>query len=97
MRKTICLLGTLITAGAVLGVVPGAQAAKPSHPQERVCRAGESPVAGAGTCVAARLTQPAEPELIQVATSSRLSRSVCNRLPTKIERDTCQNHVDGAA
>lgn len=94
MRKTTSLLGLALTAGALAFGALHSQAAEP-----RLQRSDCSIKAGNvnAPCVTAKPIRAVQ-QTAAVATSrvakAGLDRSVCSRLQTQLERDTCLNRVE---
>lgn len=94
MRKANCLFGVLLAAGALSVGALQTQAAEPAKARS-ACSAKEVQRGVACTTVKpVRATQPVVPMQL---TKTSLDRSVCGRLQSQVERDTCLNHVEANA
>jgi hypothetical protein len=96
MRKTNCLFGVLLAAGALSVGVLQTQAAEPAHARASACKTQE----GQQGTVCASVKRVRAPHVVVVpmqVTKATLDRSVCGRLQGQVERDTCLNHVEANA
>lgn len=88
MRTATCMLGILLTTGTITH----AQAAEPSQLKQRECGIVIAPSTSAIRCAPAK----ASAEAGQVSKAG-LHYAVCERLTTRIERDTCLNRVEATS
>lgn len=89
MRTSRYLFGIALTAGVLGAGMLQTQAAEPAQ-----ARAFASCGDKQARCAAVKRVR-AEGHVLSVQTSkASLDLSVCNRLQTKLERDTCLNHVE---
>lgn len=102
MRNIIVCSFGVLAATAFLGAAPAAQAANTGQFQAQAQAQAQEACAGSripGTqrCAGAASAVPTPvPGLVQVVNGG-FDRNSCHRLPSKVARDTCLNHVDGSA
>ena len=96
MRKSVCLLGSILVTGVLMGFGTAAQASNVSNPQvQKACTGAKS--TGAAPCAPEKTAErQAQAGTMKVAYGG-FDRSNCHRLSNKVARDTCLNHFDGSA
>lgn len=95
MRKTNCLFGILLAAGALSAGTLQSQAAEPAHARTNACNAKE--IQQGVACASVKRVRATQPVAPMQVTKTTLDRSVCGRLQGQVERDTCLNHVEANA
>ena len=96
MLKRNCLSGLIFATVALGAGALQVQAAQPVEFKRVDCAANKGPGQGMASCAAARPMQAVKASNGRIAKAA-LDHSVCGRLQTQLERDTCLNRVEATA